>query len=86
MESLQQKPQSRQSLNRCITVLADEAAQMRRERDEARRERDTFRELLSVSLDATRHLQQRLDRTQDSLRRLLETIRSARDEQARVAA
>ena len=79
MTILSQKRQTRESLNQTITTLADQL-------HETQSERDTLREVLSASLDATRCLQQRLDLTQDSRRRLLETIRSARKEQARLAA
>ena len=79
MEILQQKRQSRASLNRTITMLADQLG-------EAERERDALRDVLSASLDLNHRLQERLDRTQDSLRRLLESVRSAREDEPRLAA
>ena len=71
--------QSRESLNRTITTLADQL-------HEAQAERDALRDALHASLDANRVLQRRLDRTQDSLKRLLEAGRSAREERRRMAA
>ncbi len=79
MEILQQKRQSRASLNRTITMLADQLG-------EAQRERDALRDVLSASLDVNHHLQERLDRTQDSLKRLLESVRSASTDERRLAA
>ena len=65
------KRQSRASLNRCITYFADEAAQMRRERDEARRECDQLQELLSPALERLHELTKRDKRQQAALRRFM---------------
>ena len=80
------KPQSRASLNRTITTLADQLHRVTSERDEALRERDAVAEVLHAALDVCRSQGQKLERTEASLTRLIEVSRNARTERQKVAA